>query len=186
MADIKFWRTDYIYKFKFLKHYEYINVKLKVAQAFKLREFQRLHLETSSGCNQLRSLVFVTTSVKKPASCTWVVKEVSKSFTVQVLRISFFISHFDPERKLWLCSVFKTIAQCPVVSKLDKLFLKVHQCWECHQSHLRHHGQIGSPPICFQSHPPGSTRLSMWQVSLSTFSTTFRLHQIIQHFYIIK
>jgi len=71
-------------------------MKLEVAQAFKLRAFQRLHPEASSVCNQLRSLVFVTTSVKKPASCTWVVKKASKSFRAQVLRISFFISHFDP------------------------------------------------------------------------------------------
>jgi hypothetical protein len=75
-------------------------VKLKVAQALKLRAFQRLLLEASSGCNQLRSSVFVMERVKKPASCTWVVKEASKSFAAQVFRISFFISHFDPQRKL--------------------------------------------------------------------------------------
>jgi hypothetical protein len=58
-------RLPYIFK-----KYEYINVTLKVAHAFKLRAFQRLHLEASSGCNQLQNLVFVMTSVKKPASCT--------------------------------------------------------------------------------------------------------------------
>lgn len=52
------------------KKYECVHVTLKFAQAFKLRAFQRLHLEASSRYNELRNLVFVMTSVRKPASCT--------------------------------------------------------------------------------------------------------------------
>jgi hypothetical protein len=125
-------------------------VKLEVAQAFKLREFQRLHPEASSGCNQLRSLVFVMTSVKKPVSCKWVVKEASKSFTAQVLRISPFL-FLTLTHNAGCDSVrfIETAAQCPVISGLDKLLLKVQQRWECHQLHLRHYRQIGCQPICF-------------------------------------
>jgi len=112
-----------------------------------------LHPEASSGCNQLRSLVFVMTSVMKPVSCKWVVKEASKSFTAQVLRISPFFLFLTLTHNASCDSVrfffFETVAQCPVISGLDKLLLKFHQRWECHQLHLRHHRQIGFQPICF-------------------------------------